>query len=285
MAPNHDLNRGMRCIKYMLFLFNLVIVITGVMLMTLGITIKSFYDDYVALLDNQYLPPTTFIVVIGGIIFMVAFFGCCGAIRESTCMIMLFAVMLGIVFVLELAAGITAYVLQSGLSEVLMKNMLESMDKYGTDQRLTESMNFVQGELHCCGVNGSEDWKRILESTDDFDQVPASCCMATNGTDPMTGDNICKPYPSGCLPRLHFLLSEGAFLLASAAITIAFLQLLGVSFACSLGRSIRVYKTERERKRQELQERLLKNYTLGNTDPKRTFPVYFMDSGEGNHVQ
>ena len=51
-------------------------------------------------------------VIVGCIIFFVAFFGCCGAIKENHCMTLTFAILLGIIFLMEVGAGIAAYKLK-----------------------------------------------------------------------------------------------------------------------------------------------------------------------------
>ena len=50
---------------------------------------------------------------VGCLIFIVTFFGCCGAIKEHYCMTMTFSLLLGLIFILEIGAGIAAYVLRT----------------------------------------------------------------------------------------------------------------------------------------------------------------------------
>jgi CD63 antigen len=46
------------------------------------------------------------VCVVGAITFLVAFFGCCGASQESHCMLTIYAVVVGVVFILEVAGAI-----------------------------------------------------------------------------------------------------------------------------------------------------------------------------------
>jgi CD63 antigen len=51
----------------------------------------------------------------------------------------------------------------------------------------------------------------------------------------------------------------------------------GIMFACMLGRAIRKQKTEKEKRRWQLQESLLNGYEpIGKTDPFSAFPVVYM---------
>lgn len=47
-----------------------------------------------------------FVIVVGLIAFLVAFFGCCGASSESSCMLSTYAVIVGMVFLIEVALAI-----------------------------------------------------------------------------------------------------------------------------------------------------------------------------------
>lgn len=59
------------------------------------------------------------------------------------------------------------------------------------------------------------------------------------------------------------------------------LQLVGVMFAFSLGRMIRIQKTERERQRWEMRERLLNNYSSFKGNNKGEIgPVVYMTISE-----
>jgi hypothetical protein len=55
----------------------------------LGTTIQAIYGHFDSFLDDRFFSPATLLIAIGCIVFVVALFGCCGAARESTCMIMI----------------------------------------------------------------------------------------------------------------------------------------------------------------------------------------------------
>ena len=48
---------------------------------------------------------SVFIIIVGVIVFVIGFLGCCGAIKENYCMVTTFAILLGIIFILEIVAG------------------------------------------------------------------------------------------------------------------------------------------------------------------------------------
>jgi CD63 antigen len=50
--------------------------------------VQGVYHGYSEFLSSQFLTLPVFLVVIGSIIFFVAFFGCFGAMKENYCMIL-----------------------------------------------------------------------------------------------------------------------------------------------------------------------------------------------------
>lgn len=63
--------------------------IAGGAILGVGILLKLKNNDIYTFIPDKYhldLPPII-LIIIGSIIFITAFFGCCGAIKESTCML------------------------------------------------------------------------------------------------------------------------------------------------------------------------------------------------------
>lgn len=54
--------------------------------MAIGLTVQGAYHNFREILDPQFFSVPTFLVVIGSFIFIIAFFGCCGAYKENYCM-------------------------------------------------------------------------------------------------------------------------------------------------------------------------------------------------------
>lgn len=71
----------------MFSLFFLHFQLCGIAILAIGIVYYIQIDELQKLFQDQNViaAPITFIVI-GSIIFVISFFGCCGAIRESHCM-------------------------------------------------------------------------------------------------------------------------------------------------------------------------------------------------------
>ena len=142
---------SIKCIKYTLFLFNLLFTVSsenssshtsisisknlegsllvsasphdlfpcqlsGLFLIVTGGVVQGAYSQYLDFLGDQFFSTPVFLVIVGCVIFFVAFFGCCGAIKENHCMTFTFAILLGIIFLMEIGAGIAAYRLKHEVS-------------------------------------------------------------------------------------------------------------------------------------------------------------------------
>ncbi|TKS90450.1 Tetraspanin-8 [Collichthys lucidus] len=93
-----------KCIKYLLFFFNLLFWISGCIILGVSIYLKVSKDGNQ--ITNESLPGIDLMIAIGVIIMVLGFLGCCGAIKENRCMLLMFFVSLLVIFILLLAAGI-----------------------------------------------------------------------------------------------------------------------------------------------------------------------------------
>ncbi|XP_076234097.1 uncharacterized protein LOC143179014 [Calliopsis andreniformis] len=256
--------------------------LTGIMIISVGTTIYAVNENFLDSPDLRYLHPATILIVAGILVFVIAFLGCCGALRESTCMVLVFAVSLSIVLILELAAAITAYALQNDIQRSLSEHLLRTIHDYGRHNISTDAVDFIQSRLHCCGYYGYEDWTDIMKETGA--EFPQSCCVMglyiVNITFMPGGiDYPCTPYSTGCGKYVSNIIHRSALYIGTGALAIALIQFTGIMFACMLGKAIRRQKTERERRRWELRENLVNGYQpLGKADPFTTFPVVYMSS-------
>ncbi|XP_068854917.1 CD63 antigen isoform X2 [Aphelocoma coerulescens] len=231
------LEGGMKCVKFLVFFFNFIFWVCGVALIAIGVyALGAVGKVPVALVAGSGGSPAA-IVVLGVIIFFISFFGCCGAWKESYCMVTTFAVLLSLICLVEIAAAIAGYVFKDKVHGLVEKGMSELMRGYDKDPVLATAMDGFQREFSCCGVNNYTDWAS-LEPFKTNDTVPRSCCRTDTPT-----CNV-RPTPAtvfvkGCLPSVEAWVKNSIVLLAAVALGIAFFEVLGIVFACCLMRGIR----------------------------------------------
>lgn len=235
------LSASSKCVKYLMFIFNLLFVITGIILLSIGATIHAVYYKYNHFLDNKFLSVPSLLIAVGVIIFFIAFFGCCGAVRENYCMLITFTTLLVCIFVLELSAGISGYALRSQAGDIIKEKMIDTIPKYKKNEEIARFWDLLQNDFKCCGVDNSTDWSGVFKTGD----LPQSCCqLETNKFIPVMDTTVCNTtslniHPRGCLDEFQYSIKSHAIQLGGVGLGIAFIQGVGIWFSIYLARSIR----------------------------------------------
>lgn len=101
-------------------------------MIAVGVGVASVFYGYEVLLAKNFFSIPTFLIVIGVFVIFISFFGCWGALKENYCLTLIFAILLGFIFILELAAGISGYVLRSDASDLLQNSLQGSLKEYNS---------------------------------------------------------------------------------------------------------------------------------------------------------
>uniref|UniRef100_A0A646QHF6 Tetraspanin n=1 Tax=Hemiscolopendra marginata TaxID=943146 RepID=A0A646QHF6_9MYRI len=213
--------------KYLLFLFNFIFFVTGVAIIAIGgVSLKELGP-----LDEQInygiTSPSILLVVVGVFVTIISFFGCCGAIRHSYCMLVTFSILLALVFILELAAGIAAYVKRDNLLNNLENAFTESLEN-SVRNNDTKWWNELQSKEHCCGVHNSTDYEKMFNSTY---KIPDTCYNST--------ETPRAVYDEGCFNWLKNFIEKNIVLIGGIGVGIAFVQILGIVYACCLASAVK----------------------------------------------
>ncbi|CAH1104259.1 unnamed protein product [Psylliodes chrysocephalus] len=126
-------NCGMNLIKYLLFVFNLLFALSGLGIIISGAVVLSNVSDFDHFVSSDLLGPPIVLIVAGVVVFIIAFLGCFGAIRESYNLLMAFAGLLIIIFIVEIAVGVTAAVYKGDFQVALKENLLKSIKEYSNE--------------------------------------------------------------------------------------------------------------------------------------------------------
>ncbi|KAK9513029.1 hypothetical protein O3M35_001312 [Rhynocoris fuscipes] len=231
-------------IKYSLFIFNLILAISGLVLLCLGVVIKGVYTEYEKFLDDRYLSASSLLIASGTLLFIFAFFGCCGAIKENRCMILVFSVLLSVVFILEIATGITGFILNDKADALLNRTLFTTMEQYNQSKELTQLWDAVQRNLDCCGVNNYTDWNGVMAAP----QLPLSCCNIPVGATEyscLSNTTISGMlHTTPCKTQLSLIVDHNAVTICAAALGFVVLQLIGIVFSCYLAKFIKASSYE-----------------------------------------
>ncbi|XP_054905574.1 tetraspanin-2-like [Poeciliopsis prolifica] len=146
---------GMKCVKYLLFVFNFIFWLMGSFVLAVGLWLR-FDPETVSLLSGSRAPDTFFLGVYiligaGSLIMLVGFFGCCGAVRESQCLLGSFFACLLIIFGAEVAAGVFGFLNKDKIIEDVQNFYSEA---YLENSNSTMILSY-QKVLNCCGTKST----------------------------------------------------------------------------------------------------------------------------------
>lgn len=228
----------MKCVKFLLFFFNFIFWLCGLALIVVGILVQIALHKTFMIKDASASGAPIVLIVVGVVVFFIAFFGCCGAWKENYCMVTTFAVLLSLIIVIEIAAAIAGYVLRNKISVVVQDSLTDMINNYKTGKpEFKEAVDKMQQDLKCCGVTNTTDWRSF---STEGNSVPDSCCVnvTTNCGVGAMSDPI-NVHQQGCHDKVVELLKQNILWVIVAALVIAFLQIMGIVFACVLMRGIR----------------------------------------------
>uniref|UniRef100_A0AAR5PSX6 Tetraspanin n=1 Tax=Dendroctonus ponderosae TaxID=77166 RepID=A0AAR5PSX6_DENPD len=165
-----------KTIKYLMFAFNFVFVITGMIIIGVGAAVKTIYTQYADFLDTQYFSLPNMLIATGALIFLVSFFGCCGAIKENWILLAIFTFLLCIICLFEFASGIAGYVLRSQTAAYLDTRLRADLSTYNESTHAI--WDLIQSNFECCGVDSYADWSQYFGESG---ELPVSCCPSVSG--------------------------------------------------------------------------------------------------------
>jgi len=268
----------MSCIKYIVFAVNFLFFILGAAAVGLGIYALVDKNDMSALtkIDTSgkldefngvgLLQSGAIVLIVGGaFLLLLGFFGCCGAIKESRCLLGIYAAVIIIIVIIQIAAAGLAIAFKGRIEDYLQKGLKEGITKnYNgsthSDNAFSRAFDFAQVYFSCCGVvdakvdfEYSPWYNRTRNQTPTAPVVPETCCELVN-TKTFYDDNTytlknpnCttiaisagNPHTNApCYTSVRDWISNKAAIIIGIAIGIVVLEILAVVFAICLCKAI-----------------------------------------------
>ncbi|XP_066989031.1 CD63 antigen-like [Macrobrachium rosenbergii] len=248
MAGPQTRGCGLLTVKYLVFSFNLIFCLSGLALIAVGGVAQGFFRQYIQFFEGQYQTPAVGLIILGTIILVVSFFGCCGAKRDSVVMLWTFIGMMVVLLLCEIAAGITVAVRRHDIGNLVQKNLNETMSHYKDPKALpTVVWNEMQHKHRCCGVMNYLDWEKTPYGVR-VSGVPDSCCVVKK---PDCGRNVFgsasggkavvvpKIYSGGCYQALRDAAKSRVGAIGGVIAGLVFVQILAICMSSYLIKSAR----------------------------------------------
>jgi hypothetical protein len=222
--------------KVLLIIINILFFLAGLLMLAFGIALVVAPQKVIAFIsmsgDFQDFSSSTggffieiikasgiFMIILGGIVTIIAFFGFFGACCDSKCMLVTYAIILIIIVLAEVALIIFAAVYPSVFQSVGQTAFNDTlMNEYKSDVVVSSNGTFdessigdvsiawnaLQVAFNCCGASNYTDYSKFSWTPIKCDpsnpkctqaaKVPVSCCKLNPGVgDPMSLNDFIDP--------------------------------------------------------------------------------------------
>jgi len=264
--PNQNFTYISGWVKYSMFAFNFVFWMFGALLIGIGTyaAIENWKQGQGFRLENVFdiiFNLAFLLIILGGIVFIVSFAGCIGALRENMCLLRFYSLTLLIFFLLEMALAALGFICPKNVNNFVQNKFSEQLiSNYMDDHDFRRAIDYVQKEFECCGISseGYRDWSKNIyfNCTDDNQSVfrcgvPSSCCKESYRMESglikircgfelqdksKFSDSVVKEKinTGGCMALLRGFVEGNLYIVAGIALGVAVAQLLVIWLARKL---------------------------------------------------
>lgn len=224
---------GTSLAKYILFLFNTLVSVIAILGIVYGVMLLQSIG-MIEINGQVGYPPQAAIpivlIALCSVVVFIAGLGCCGAMRESVCMMMTYAVFLLMMLILQTIIVVLLWSHKENFRTAmgsLIDEAWNSEVQGGTNK--PGVFGILQRSLKCCGANGRMDYVLMGELL-----LPDSCCEG-GGCTPLNAYG-------GCREKFQDLMSGSTENAKYLGLGLICVELVGFIFACCVANNVRNYK-------------------------------------------
>ncbi|KAK9399696.1 tetraspanin-8 [Crotalus adamanteus] len=214
-----------------MFVFNFLFWIIGCIILGVSIWMhvsKDIQKEFK--IDSSMLSAVNLLIAVGSVIMVLGFLGCCGAMKESQCMLLLFFIGLLMILLLQIVAGILGAVYKSQIEGVLNQTLEKEIGVLQiastNDKDILEGFHKLEIKHKCCGIfNGKSDWGKNFN-----DNSGCECEQTDIGTSYCSG----KEYVKTCATVIMEMFQKNMIIVMGIAFGLAFIEIVGMVFSMSL---------------------------------------------------
>lgn len=248
---------GKELLKHVLFSFNFIFWILGIVVVGVGAYSRVSVKDYNDLLGSGgATSAANLLIAAGSLVMFIGFVGCCGAMKESKPLLVIYFILVFLIFVIEISAGGLAYSKMKVTQVSLTDNIIDVVNtNYGNknatlaEKKIFEqALDLLQKKLQCCGANGASDWLDSTWMTNNNQDgntttllAPASCCKNSNADCQQNSENL---FEKGCIEAGKAFVIKHSKDIGIVGICIGIVQLVVLVAVICLIRSIKQERDE-----------------------------------------
>ncbi|NWS20698.1 TSN8 protein, partial [Pachyramphus minor] len=230
------------CMKYSMFIFNFLFWLCGSIILGVSIWIRVSKDAQQVNACNHtrtiLFAGVDLLIAVGSIIMILGFLGCCGAVKESRCMLLLFFIGLLLILILQVTGGILGAVYRSQAETILNVTLMSSVKELQSSTQdskvFQEEFQKFERENHCCGLlNGPKDWGDNFKNPSGSYKI-CQCELQKPSQDLCTDFQGRYIYRTPCGEVILKYLKDHLVIIMGIAFGLAVIEILGLVFSMSL---------------------------------------------------
>ncbi|XP_066919882.1 CD151 antigen-like isoform X2 [Clytia hemisphaerica] len=211
MKMAQNLSKKIKITKFLLLSYIILFFLLGSALLVLAMESRFGKQDYITVTEKVsyitgYMAANTFCIIIGVIMVIVSFFGCCGVIAEHSIMVL---------------------VLRDRLESTYLKN-IQALYTNDTWSQHAAAIDNFQRNKQCCGYHGIEDWddSHFMKENGHY---PISCCKELNcSIEAVRSYKKAHFYQKGCFKEVVKWLTRNMEIIGIVNLTFGILQIFGM---------------------------------------------------------
>ena len=169
--------------KYITLASVFLLITSTIVIFTSVVLIKWYFMPHLNFWDPMFVVAPYLMLALGIYKFIISLYGFVIACSENRGLFIFFAALLSIAFIAQVASIFVFWQVktQVEIGSAGMAGANDELQKYGQNgmQSMTNSWDYMQHHLHCCGANGVQtgymDWSNTPYARNK-NSVPDSCC-------------------------------------------------------------------------------------------------------------
>ncbi|XP_072924139.1 tetraspanin-16-like [Hemitrygon akajei] len=237
-AESHAINSFI-CIKIFMIVVNTIISVAGLVLLGFGVWMKVHGDAILQILGSRagHMLNVSYFCIVGGcFLTLFGFFGCCGTIKESKVLLMMYFIAVSMIFIGEIICAIVILIFKSIIvllfQDEALKLLKNNYTGFGDKNLASTGWDALMKTLHCCGLNNYTDFEGSNYQIQKGRLYPKSCCrnpFSAECDGLSTSANVI--YTKGCLSFVTSMIKRNSSIIGGVTIGISLIQMMAMAIS------------------------------------------------------
>lgn len=181
-----------------------------------------------SILSNEHLSDLvpTIVICLGVFIFLISFFGCCGACQSNICLLETYSICLMVLVLFQVILACFIFLFIDDIQKDTDRSFNKLWRSRANSKNSRMMLDMIQENLECCGSNNYFDYT--------LDRIPPSCCK--RDVERCTHE---LSYNIGCKLHLQESIRSSATTISYMCLVTAIVELIGAILGFVLSGYIR----------------------------------------------